>query len=146
MALSAQNPTDRAQQLLALTDRLADRLADETVKLEAHRPQDLFEGIEETRTLSNLYRFETLKIKGNPSLLEGIAPELKKSLFDATQKFQERLGRYERAVNASKTITEGIITAVADDLNQRQTSNLTYGARGRTQAPGPQSLNYGGIA
>ncbi len=146
MALSAQNPTDRAQQLLALTDRLGNRLADETVKLEAHRPQDLFEGIEETRTLSNLYRFETMKIKGDPSLIAGIAPELKQSLFDATQRFQDRLAHYERAVTASKTITEGIITAVADDLNKRQAGVTTYGARGRTQSTGPQSLNYGGIA
>ena len=63
--LSAQNPSDRAVQLLALTRRLTDRLAGDTAVLEAHRPQDLIGGIEETRSLSNLYRMETARIKAD---------------------------------------------------------------------------------
>ena len=142
MALSAQNPSDRAAQLLALTNRLAQRLADETVMLEAHRPQDLFNGIEETRMLSNLYRHETTRIKADPSLLAGITQAEKVALLEATQAFHDNLARYDRAVTAAKTITEGILTAVAEDMHSRKATTTIYGAQGRTRNSEPQSLNY----
>ena len=143
MALSANSGSERARQMLALTKRLGDRLAAETLVLLAHRPQDLYAGMDETRSLSNLYRHETQRIKSDPSLLDGMSAAEKKALHEATEVFQGHLRRYELAVGAAKTITEGIIAAVAKDISARKSQNLTYGARGRTVASGPQSLNYG---
>lgn len=144
--LSAQNSSDRAAQLLALTKRLTERLAGDTAVLEAHRPQDLVGGIEETRSLSNLYRLETARIKANPSLLDGISDKEKSALRDATELFDKALVRYEGAVIAAKTITEGIVAAVAEDLNSQTKKTATYGAHGRTSNNGPQSLNLGRFA
>ena len=146
MALSAQNSSDRARQLLALTERLTARLTEETVVLEAHRPQDLQDRLEETRNLSNLYRIESLRVKTDPSLLKGITAQEKQALFKATETFHKQLARYDRAVNAAKTVTEGIVAAIADDMNSRRTSTMTYGARGHTRAVGPQSLGSGRVA
>jgi hypothetical protein len=144
--LSAQTPSDRATQLLALTRRLTDRLVGDTAVLEAHRPQDLIGGIEETRSLSNLYRMETARIKADPSLLSGISDKEKSALRDATELFDQALAHYERAVIAAKTITEGIVAAVADDLNSQAKKTATYGAHGRTSNNGPQTLNLGRLA
>jgi len=141
--ISAQNPSDRAHQLLALTQRLADRLESDTAILEAHRPQDLAASIEETRTLSNLYRHETMRIKADPKLLAGITPDEKQRLIDATQVFQANLERYEHAVGAAKTVTEGIVTAIAAEMQASKASVATYGARGTAKSTGPQSLNIG---
>ncbi len=143
MGLMAENPSDRARQILALTTRLGERLVRETEILRSHRPQDLLEGIEETRTLSNLYRHESMRIKADPSLLAGISAVEKTALRDATVLFNERLHLYELAVSAAKTVTEGIISAVAEDLNTQRNQATTYGAGGRTRDTGPQSLNYG---
>ncbi len=144
--LSAQTPSDRAIQLIALTRRLTDRLVGDTAVLEAHRPQDLVGGIEETRSLSNLYRLETARIKADPSLLRGISDNEKSALREATEVFNEALARYENAVVAAKTVTEGIVAAVAEDLNARTARTATYGAQGRTSNTGPQSLNLGRTA
>lgn len=144
--LSAQTPSDRAVQLTALTRRLTDRLTGDTAVLEAHRPQDLVGGIEETRSLSNLYRLETARIKADPSLLNGISDNEKSALREATEVFNEALARYENAVVAAKTVTEGIVAAVAEDLNARTARTATYGAQGRTSNTGPQSLNLGRTA
>jgi hypothetical protein len=141
--ISARDPSDRARQLLSLTQRLAERLEADTAVLEAHRPQDLAASIEETRTLSNLYRHETLRIKADPKLLAGIAPDEKQRLIDATQIFQTNLSRYEHAVVAAKTITEGVVTAIAAEVQATRVSATTYGARGVTRNTGPQSLNIG---
>ena len=143
MALVADNSSERARQLITLTQRLGDRLQRETALLEAHRPQDLYDGIEETRQLSNMYRHESARIKADPSLLAGLTPQEKAALRAATESFQARLQRYELAVQAAKSITEGIIAAVAEDLNRRRSATATYGPRARTVGGGPQSLNYG---
>ena len=143
MGLSAGDSSERARQLIALTQRLGERLKRETEILEAHRPQDLYDGIEETRQLSNLYRHESARIKADPSLLSGLSTNDKAALRAATEVFQAQLKRYELAVNAAKTITEGIINAVAEDLNKRRSATATYGPRARTVSTGPQSLNYG---
>jgi hypothetical protein len=141
--ISARDPSDRARQLLALTQRLAGRLEADTAILEAHRPQDLAASIEETRTLSNLYRFETTRIKADPKLLAGITPDEKQRLIDATQVFQDNLQRYEHAVGAAKTVTEGIVTAIAAEMQASKANATTYGDRGVTRNTGPQSLNIG---
>jgi len=143
MAITAGNSSERARQLLALTQRLGERLKHEADILEAHRAQDLFEGIEETRQLSNLYRHESARIRADPSLLAGLTAVEKAALRTATEAFQAQLERYERAVTAAKTITEGIIAAVAEDMNQRRSASATYDPRARTRPTGPQSLNYG---
>jgi len=143
MALAAANATERAQQMIALTTRLGERLVSDTASLAARRPQDIYEGIEETRKLSNLYRHESMRIKADPGLLEGLSAADKKALREATELFQERLHQYELAVNAAKAITEGIINAVAEDLSSRRNQVSPYGAKGRTLDTGPQSLNFG---
>jgi len=142
MGLSANSGSERARQLLALTTRLGERLARETEVLEAHRPQELYAGIEETQSLSNLYRHESARIKRDPSLLDGMTPAEKAELRKATELFQERLHRYEMAVNAARVVTEGVIAAVAQDLDALRSRGMTYGARGRTVDSGIQSLNY----
>ena len=143
MALSANNGSERARQLIILTRRLSERLDHETALLRAHRPQDLFDGIEETRALSNLYRHESARVKADIGLLSGMTPQEQKDLREATSAFQTRLQSYEQAVNAAKTITEGIISAVAADLSAMRAQNMTYGPRAKTIVQGPQSLNFG---
>lgn len=142
MALAATDPTDRARQMTALTIRLGERLEAETACLLAQRPQDIYDGIEETRNLSNLYRHESMRIKADPGLLKGISSADKKALREATERFEERLRKYGLAVNAAKTITEGVISAVAEDLHTRRNQTSLYGARGRRLDSGPQSLNF----
>jgi len=146
MALTAHDGSERARQMLALTRRLGERLDRETRSLESHRPQDIAAEVEETRSLSNLYRRESLRIKMDPTLLSGMTPEEKRQLREATKDFQARLQRYEHAVNAARIVTEGILSAVARDLNASRSRSATYGARGRTLDNAPQSFNFGGRA
>lgn len=143
MALSAQNGSQRARQLIALTVRLGERLERETAMLAAHRPQDLYEGIEETRSLSNLYRHECTRIRMDPGLLDGIGEAEKLALRKATEVFNARVQAYEHAVGAAKTVTEGIIASVAEELGRQRAQSATYGPRAVTNSAGPQSLNFG---
>ena len=71
MTLHATDADDRAQQMIALTERLTARLTEETLALEVRRPQAMAAGAEETMRLANLYRHESLRVRQDPSLLNG---------------------------------------------------------------------------
>jgi hypothetical protein len=141
MSIYAKDGSDRAEQLLTLTLRLHDRLQAETEALEAHQAHTILSGIEETRDLSNLYRFETARVKKDPGLLDGISAAQKTALKSATETFQVLLLRHAKAVEAAKVVTEGLIAAIATEASRSQQSTATYGPGALKRQSGPQSLN-----
>lgn len=141
MTLSAHTPQDRARQILSLTERLGARLTFETSALEAHRPQDIHDGIEDTRQLSNLYRLETARLKADPTLLSGLSDDLKSQLRTATENFMAVAKRHAIAVEAARTVTEGILQTIATDMSERKAQSASYGPGGRQLYREPTSLN-----
>lgn len=133
----------RAETLIALTERLSARLIAETKHLEAHRPQDLAASVDETRSLSGLYRQETLKLKHDPSPLSGLSEPLKARLKTATEDFMQVSARHARAVEAAKTVSEGLLRALAEEMGNDAKSGLTYGPKAVSQVPSSQSLTSG---
>ena len=134
--ISANDADDRVAQLTALTQRLTGLLAAEAASFEARRPQDAAANAEETARLANLYRHESLKVKSDPSLVEGAPTELKEKLVAATRAFDAVLARHGRAVEAAKTITEGLIRAIAEEVHKQRHAVTGYGPKAM-QAPRP---------
>jgi hypothetical protein len=127
MSLSAIDGDDRAQQLITLTERLTARLTAETNALEARRPQTMAAGAEETLRLANLYRHESLRIRQDPSLLNGAKAALRKQLIQVTVAFQAVLARHGRAVTAAKILTEGLVQAIALEVAAQRSRAAGYG-------------------
>lgn len=136
MSLAAGSSAERMQQLILLTERLTGLIAEQLRAFEARRPQDAAANAEETARLANLYRHESLKVKSDPSLLEGAPAELKETLVVATRAFDAVLARHGRAVEAAKTITEGLIRAIAEEVHKQRHAVSGYGHKGM-QAPRP---------
>jgi len=136
MALHAASPAERAEQLVLLTERLTGLIAEQLRAFEARRPQDAAANAEETARLANLNRHESLKLKASPSLIDGAPPELKERLVAATRAFDAVLARHGRAVEAAKTITEGLIRAIAEEVHKQRHAVTGYGRKGM-QAPRP---------
>jgi hypothetical protein len=71
MALLADDPKDRAEQLLLVTERLTALIDLETQRMDARQPPlDGAEAEEKTR-LANAYRLELARIKQDRALIEG---------------------------------------------------------------------------
>ena len=136
MGLNADDPAGRMEQLIALTERLTALIAEQLRAFEARRPQDAAANAEETARLANLYRHESLKLKASPSLIDGAPPELKERLVAATRAFDAVLARHGRAVEAAKTITEGLIRAIAEEVSTQRHAVASYGPKAM-QAPRP---------
>lgn len=130
MAMVAANPTDRARQLRALTERLTGLMEREVELLNARRPQDISAFAEERNTLSTIYAQEMKLIKQDPALIQGISRDDRDALKVATEKFQGALAAHNLVVHRLKTVSEKIIKAVADEVARTRTPTLGYGKSG----------------
>ena len=127
----ATGPEDRVAQLIGLTQNLTQLLAAEAAAFEARRPQDAAGKSEETARLANIYRHETLRIKNDPSLIAGAPKAARQKLIHATQAFEAVLARHGRALAAAKTITEGLVQAIAEEVAATRSARSPYGANAR---------------
>jgi hypothetical protein len=131
MALDAPDAAGRTAQLITLTERLTALIAEQVKAFEARRPQDASVNAAETGRLANLYRHESLRIQSQPDLLAGTPPALRNRLIEATRAFDAVLARHGRAVEAAKTITEGLVRAIAEEIARQRGAVAGYGPKAR---------------
>ncbi len=130
MNSSPAEVTERVDQLVILTDRLTYLVAEQAKAFEAHRPQDALLHLEETGRLANLYRHESARIRGAPELIASADPTQRMRLRRATEAFDAVLARQARAVGAVKTVTEGLVRAIAEEVAGQRQKSSSYGASG----------------
>lgn len=129
MALDAPDAGARMAQLIALTERLTALITEQVQAFEARRPQDASLNAAETGRLANLYRHESLRVQAQPELLAGAPPDLHARLLAATRAFDAVLARHGRAVEAAKTITEGLVRAIAEEITRQRGAVAGYGPK-----------------
>ncbi len=144
MAITAQDPDDRVAQLILLTERLTELVALEAAAFEQRRPHDAARHIEETSRLANLYRHESARVRAEPKLVETAPLAQRTALMRATEAFDAVLARQGRALEAARTITEGLVRAIAEEVAVQHTERSGYGSGGQrnaTAAPVAIALN-----
>ncbi len=127
MALSADTPGERVHQLIDLTERLTELIAAEAQAFESHRPQDAAALVEETSRLANIYRHESARVRSNPDLISHASLEDRSRLMRATEAFDAVLARQGRALEAAKTVTEGLVQAIANEVASQRSRGVGYG-------------------
>ncbi len=140
--LSASGPDDRADQLAALTEQLTDRIAADTKAFEARRPQDAAAGQARTAELAALYRQESLRIRQNPALISQASPERRRRLVRATEAFEAVLARHGRVLEAAKTVTEGLVQAIAAEVAASRAPAAGYGPSARSTRGDARAIAY----
>lgn len=129
MALDAPDAATRMAQLIALTERLTALIAEQVQAFEERRPQDAALNAAETGRLANLYRHESLRVQTQPALLAGAPDDLRRRLIASTRAFDAVLARHGRAVEAAKTITEGLVRAIAEEISRQRGAVAGYGPK-----------------
>jgi hypothetical protein len=127
MALAVNDAADRVDQLIILTERLTHLIALETQAFEAHRPQDAAQHAEETQRLANIYRHESARVRADPRLVSGGPPQQRLALIRATEAFDAVLARHGRAIEAAKTVTEGLVRCIAEEVASQREQRAGYG-------------------
>ncbi len=136
MALHARDANDLAGQLIVLSDRLKELVQRETALFEQRKPHEALSFASEKNTLATTYRLETARIARNPALLDGATDELKRTLRQATKALDDALRANNRATVAVRTLTEGLVKAIADEAVRMRQSVKGYGANGTLSTAG----------
>ena len=135
MAIAASDAADRVEQLIILTERLSALIAEQAAAFETRRPGDAAAMLDEISRLANLYRHESARVRADVGLVSSAPVEARTRLVRATEGFDAVLARQGRAIEAARTVTEGLVKVIADEVAAQRTQGTTYGAGG-TQAPG----------
>jgi len=134
--LAARDPVERVELLIKLTERLTALLEQETMLFEARRPRDAVAFQPEKTELATLYRHESARVGKDPSLVGGAPPPRRAALAAATQAFHHALAANQYAGEALRTISEGIVRAIAEEVARRRSGAPSYGP-GSTAAAQP---------
>lgn len=118
------------RRLTELTETLTQRLETETRAFAARRPQDIVEGLAQTQELANQYRRESALLKAQPTLASNESASERMGLIKATQRFEAVLALHAAAVTAARTISEGIVQAIAGEVAASRATGAGYGAAG----------------
>ncbi len=135
MALLADDAKDRAEQLLLLTERLTEYIAEETRRIDAREPPLSGAPADEKNRMVNAYRLELARIKQDRSLIEGAPAALLDKLKQRTNTLHEHLALHETALGAVKLVTEGLVQAMAEETARQRGGSAGYGARGTIESP-----------
>ena len=131
MAIAADDAADRVEQLVILTERLTELVAAQALAFEQRRPQDAAALLDETSRLANLYRHESARVRADKRLVEGAPVKVRARLIRATEAFDAVLARQGRALEAARTITEGLVKCIAEEVAAQRSQAQVYGAKGQ---------------
>jgi len=135
MALLAEDATDRADQMLIVTERLTALIEEETALIKARKPPLSGEKADERTRLANAYRLELARIKQEPAMIQSAPPALLAKLRQQTEHLQRALAAHELELGAVKLVSEGLAQAMAEEAARQLGGARNYGASGGVQTP-----------
>ena len=145
MPLSVQNPTDRVEQLIILTNRLTEIVTREIGILKERRPSDLKTLEDEKNKLARVYSHEMQLIGNQRGLIEGVKDELMKALKKATAAFRDALAQHQAILTSARSITEGMVKSIAEEVNATRKPVIGYGNTAQVRKGGsdrPAALTF----
>jgi hypothetical protein len=139
--MTAPNP--KIERVIALTERLIEALKADIKALEQGRPREMRTIEPETQQLAALYGREASSI--NAATIKTLPAQTRAKLAEATERFQETLALQTRLITRMKNASEGIVRAIATDVERKRNATRPYG-RTPMSAPRPaNALLYNGV-
>lgn len=125
--MTSPAPSEQVEQLILLTERLTNLIAEECQAFEARRPQDAAAQLAETSKLANMYRHESIRARRDAKIIAEAPLEQRMRLIRSTEAFDAVLARHGRALEAAKTVTEGLVKAIAEEVAAQRSGGPGYG-------------------
>jgi hypothetical protein len=124
----------KVERVISLTDRIADMLGADIASLERGSAQELRTNDPTVQQLTLLYAREAGTV--NAAIVKAVSPELRQKLTAATRRMNETLKRHQRIITRVRNASEGMIRAVAGEVERRRSFQRNYS---RVPAAKPQS-------
>ncbi len=122
--------TTRLDDLIAITSSLIDLMGKEIEMLRSMRPQNIGALQKDKVNLALAYERHMRELRDDPSVLAAAKPDLKAELKRITGKFQEMLNENESAIKAVKSVSEKLLTAIANAVTEQRGNAAAYSKEG----------------
>jgi len=132
---SASEAEQAIDNLYKIMDRLEETVAEETTHVRAGRLRDAVGLGTAKRDLALRYGVESERVKTASILIDKLLPEALERLRGRHDSFQSLLQTNMTVLATAHAVSEGVIRGVSGELARKQAPS-TYGASGRTNAPG----------
>jgi hypothetical protein len=140
--MTAPNP--KIERVLALTERLTEALKADIKALEQGRPREMRTIEPETQQLAALYGREANSI--NAATIKTLSAPVRARLTEATARFQEALKLQQRLITRMKNASEGIVRAIATDVERKRNATRPYGRTPMPASRPASALLYNSVA
>jgi len=124
----------RIERLITMAERLVEALESDIAALKSGNARNLRTIEPEILKLSALYSREAASL--NPEVAKSAPVELRKRLFAATAKFRDTLASQTRLLTRIRGASEGMVRAVADEIERQRSLVRTYGPATTVARPG----------
>jgi hypothetical protein len=119
--------TPRIERLIALAEKLVVALESDIAELKSGRTATLRTNDPEVQKLTALYTREAQGF--DPRIAQSAPPTLRQRFMAITAKFREVLQMHARMIARVKNASEGIVRAIADEVERANAPARTYGPR-----------------
>lgn len=137
----------KIERVASMAERLEAALRTDIAGLETHRPRQMRMLDPEIQQLSAQYSREAASL--SRSAIEAAPAELRARLTAATGRFQEALALHARVLTRIRNASEGVIKAVAEEVERRRSRGRPYaapdGAKPGGSRPTSSSLLYNAV-
>jgi hypothetical protein len=140
--MNAPNP--KIERVLALTERLTEALKADIAALEQGRPREMRTIEPEMQQLCALYGREAGSI--NAATIKTLPLPVRTRLAEATRRFREALALQSRLLTRMKNASEGIVRAIATDIERKRNATRPYGRSPVTPARPASAMLYNSLA
>lgn len=124
----------RIERLISMAERLIVALESDIAALKEGRPQALLTADPEIQKLTALYGREAQGF--DPRIAQAAPPSLRQRFVAITAKFREVLQLHARMLTRVKNASEGMVKAIAAEVERANAPTRTYGPRpGYTPQP-----------
>lgn len=132
----------RADRIISLGDRLSEALAADVAALESGHARDMRMMDPDVQQLSLLYGKEA---KGMTAAAKAIAADQRARLTQSTKRLHDILERHARLVTRMSRASEGMIKAVAEEVERRRAPTRVYGRTPAPVARAPGAMLYNSV-
>ena len=116
--------SEQAERLIIMAQRLLEAIEGDIEALRTGNPQAMRSLDPEVQKLLLMYTREVQTI--DPARSKSLPGEVKKRLIGITGKFREALGLQQRLLTRMRHASEGLVKAVADEVQRQRVPTVTY--------------------
>ena len=135
--------TQRIELLTRMAERLIEAIEGDLAALKAGKPQEMRTLDPEIQRLSATYGREAAGMTAE--IAKSVPAPVRSHFFSVTKRFKELLDLHARMITRVRNASEGMIKAVADEVDRRAQPTRTYNPKAASYGKAPQAMVFNSV-